>query len=170
MADIIAGISHPELIVGIAGPIGIDIEAITEAVSESFEAVGYRSVQIRITDEIQDIPSSARPPKRTDYDSVIRYKMKHATAICRKHNDQAYLMRIAIDAIQRERAAIVAEMIKGPGRKGRSRSTATPVPQRIVYVIRQIKRPQEVLTSRGLRPPIRPGLSVWLPRGSEERT
>src|SRR5215213_487429 len=98
MADVIAGISHPELIVGIAGPIGIDIEAITEAISESFEAVGYRSVQVRITDEIKAIPSKARTSKKSDYNSVIRYKMKHATAICRKHNDQAYLMRIAIDA------------------------------------------------------------------------
>lgn len=149
MADIIEGISHPELVVGIAGPIGIDIEAITEAISDSFEAVGYRSIQIRITNEIKNIPSKIRVTKKTDYNSVIRYKMKHATAICRKHNDQSYLMRIAIDAIQRERGIIAAELTKAPRRrKRRARVTIAPVPQRIVYVVRQIKRPQEVLLMR----------------------
>lgn len=146
MADIIAGIAHPELVVGIAGPIGIDIEAITEAITESFEAVGYSSVQIRITDEIKNLSSSVPVTKRTDYNSVIRYKMKHATAICRKNNDQAYLMRIAIDAIQRERAIIAAKLSKASKRS--SQVTIAPVPQRIVYVIRQLKRPQEVLLLR----------------------
>ena len=113
MGNIIKGILYPELVVGIAGPIGIDIDAINEAIADSLDSVGYNRIQIRITDEIKDISSPSKAPKKSDYNSVIRYKMAHATAICRKHNDQAYLMRIAIDAIQRERAQrVAAEMPK----------------------------------------------------------
>lgn len=148
MANIIQGISHPELVIGIAGPIGIDIDAINQAIADSLISVDYDDIQIRITDEIKEITSSVKVPKRTDYNSIIRYKMAHATAICRKHNDQAFLMRIAIDAIQRERLKLVETTPKAAKSKVRPKMKPTisvvRVPQRVAYVVRQIKRPQEV--------------------------
>ena len=119
MANIISGISHPELVIGIAGPIGIDIEAITASIEDSLSSVGYRSTQIRITDEVKDIQNRFKAPAKTDYYSVIRFKMSHASEICRKNRDSAYLMRIAIDAIQRERAACAQTVIDKSKTKGK---------------------------------------------------
>lgn len=67
--------------------------------------------------------------------------MRHASAICRKYKDQSYLMRIAIDAIQRERE----DFYQGspPPKAGRKRDLR-PVPQAVAYVVRQLKRPKEV--------------------------
>jgi deoxycytidylate deaminase len=131
---------------GIAGPIGIDIEAITASIEESLKSVGYRSTQIRITDEVSGIKTKIKAPTKTDYYSVIRYKMAHASEICRKNVDSAYLMRIAIDAIQRERAACSKPTNdSGKPKKGKSRLAASElIPQKIAYIVRQIKRPQEV--------------------------
>lgn len=146
MANIISGISHPELVIGIAGPIGIDIEAITASIEDSLSSVGYRSTQIRITDEVKDIQNRFKAPAKTDYYSVIRFKMSHASEICRKNRDSAYLMRIAIDAIQRERAACAQTVIDKSKTKGKKPPSTDSgrVSEKIAYIIRQIKRPQEV--------------------------
>lgn len=150
MASIINGILHPELVIGIAGPIGIDIEAITVSIEESLSGLGYRSKQIRITDEVKDIPSKIKSISKTDYYSVIRYKMAHASEICRKNEDQAYLMRIAIDAIQRERELFskASTPLKSPKRGKNTPEPAGRIPQKVSYIIRQIKRPQEVMLLR----------------------
>jgi deoxycytidylate deaminase len=149
MAGIISGITHPELVVGIAGPIGIDIEVITTSIEECLESVGYKTVQIRITDEIKSIPSKIKVPTKNDYHSVIRYKMAHASEICRKNSDSAYLMRIAIDSIQRERAEFLLSASPTPGgKKPKDVKADDLVPQKVAYIIRQIKRPQEVMLLR----------------------
>lgn len=142
MAKVIAGIEKPELVIGIAGPIGIDIDALNDVLEEQLKAVGYSTKPIRITKEIEDIASTVKVPKTKNYHTEIRYKMRHASAICRKYKDQSYLMRIAIDAIQREREAFY----KGnePKRRTAKKTSVRPVPQGIAYVIRQIKRPKEV--------------------------
>lgn len=150
MAKIIGGVLHPELVIGIAGPIGIDIEAITIAIEESLNAVEYQSRQIRITDEIRDIPSKVKLNTKTDYFSLIKYKMEHASAICRTQTDSAYLMRIAIDAIQRERRNFQSKLPKQKKVRGSVENVDNMeiLPSKLAYIVRQIKRPQEVVLLR----------------------
>jgi hypothetical protein len=48
-----SAIRYPELVIGIAGPIGIDIDEISRTIEHSLDAVDYKTVTIRITDEIK---------------------------------------------------------------------------------------------------------------------
>ena len=76
--------------------------------------------------------------------------MAHASEICRKNGDSAYLMRIAIDAIQRERSALShTDVDPAKAKRGRpSLPQPERIPQKVAYIVRQIKRPQEVMLLR----------------------
>lgn len=148
-----AVLKFPELVVGIAGPIGIQIDDLCDTLKASLHRVGYESVVIHITDEIAAIDSETRRPRSQNFHSEIRYKMEHASSICRNADDAARLMRYAIEAIRRERAQSSAEMLPED-----EASTARPddvaegsqvpledrVRQKLAYIIRQIKRPEEI--------------------------
>ena len=42
-----------ELIIGIAGPIGVDMESISDCISGSLTKLGYKTQPIKLTSEIQ---------------------------------------------------------------------------------------------------------------------
>lgn len=136
MANEFRAISHPELIFGIAGAIGIDIDAINRTLSDALKAVGYRSVLIRITDEIADEVTNIPKPIETDFESEASYKMTHASEVCRKYNAADTLMRFAITGIRRNRAEVALEGTDEPPEEQVRSGTA--------YIIRQLKRPEEV--------------------------
>lgn len=142
-------IRHPELVFGIAGPLGVDIDAISIALSEALHAVDYKAVPIRLTDELVGVPSSVRKPVRSDYYSVLNYKMDHTSQLCRENKDPAWAIRYAIDAIRRNRAALqehasslednhIADTL------GADVTLEDRVLHKVAYIVRQIKRPEEV--------------------------
>ena len=154
---------YPELIFGIAGPIGIDIDAIIRALGESLTRVGYRQALIRVTDEIQNLDSETNLPVNPSYFNSMKYKMEHASSLCRRYKDESYLMRIVLSAINRERkrmandtsiATLTApddheESVYGPiqpnvGAFNILLQSDYKVAFRSAYIIRQIKRPEEV--------------------------
>jgi deoxycytidylate deaminase len=143
---------YPELVFGIAGPIGIDIDGLGTAIADALKSVGYRSVGIRITDEIASYRTSIRKPRKADFYNIMRYKMAHASAVCEKYDDPAFLMRIAIDAIRRERAnflydeqkEIVHLRLAPAGKLVAETPEYEPIPRKAAYIIRQVKRPEEV--------------------------
>ncbi|AIT79125.1 hypothetical protein [Novosphingobium pentaromativorans] len=85
MPDEPNAIIYPELVFGIAGPIGIDIDAISQTLTEALQAVDYRTLPIRITDEIEREQTEILKPVSNDYESTMAYKMDHASAICRRY-------------------------------------------------------------------------------------
>lgn len=149
MIDDFSYIRHPELVFGIAGPLGVDIETISTALSESLHAVEYKAIPIRLTAEIAEVSSSVKKPVRQDYYSVLKYKMDHTSQICRDNDDPAWAIRYAIDAIRRERAKLQEHILI------HDEDLVSDVPfadvaledkvlHKVAYVIRQIKRPEEV--------------------------
>ncbi len=160
MLDDLAMIRFPELVIGIAGPIGVDVEAICDAVAEALRAVDYETATIKLTDEVREIPSAFKMPSGKNFSKLMNFKMDHASALCRAKNDPAFLMRIAIAAIRRERQkfldegkALLAETPEGEDASfvGPVQSFAFEtiaatdrVAQKVAYIIRQLKRPDEV--------------------------
>jgi deoxycytidylate deaminase len=152
MSKTFYALRYPELVFGIAGPIGIDIDGVGAAISDALKAVGYKSVGIRITDEIASYQTSVRKTRKTDFYHSILYKMAHASAVCEKHGDPAILMRIAIDAIRRERRNFLAAEqteiarlpLAPPGKLMAETPEYEPIAARAAYIIRQVKRPEEV--------------------------
>ncbi|MEO0462069.1 MAG: anti-phage dCTP deaminase [Pseudomonadota bacterium] len=134
-------ITYPEIIVGVAGPIGIDIDEINRSLTHAFDQVGYKSVAIRITEEIKDEITQIVKPKQTDFGSEISYKMSHASAVCRKYKSADTLMRFAVKAIRKYRTR---ELLRSGEKIVENENAEEKVVPSIAYIIRQLKRPEEV--------------------------
>ena len=127
----------PELMFGIAGPIGVDIESICDSLSNALRAVRYNSETIHLTKEMMKYGLPNKPVKSiaSDFYTDIRYKIKYANALCEEMKDAAALARVALRTIATRRALL-------PGGK-----LQHPVPQ-TAYLIRQLKRPDEIAVVR----------------------
>lgn len=134
MSDQLRLLSHPELVIGIAGPIGIDVDGITDEIGRALSLVGYNSSIIRVTKLMENIPRPIGVVEAgADYFSQMNYKMDYANALCETASDPAFLMRIALQGIRECRIAAIAD-----------RGLATEVASDQAYVVRQLKRPEEV--------------------------
>ena len=60
MADEPRLLSHPELVIGIAGPIGIDIVAMADEIGRALGLVGYENEVVRVTDLMTAHPAPRR--------------------------------------------------------------------------------------------------------------
>jgi deoxycytidylate deaminase len=142
MSDEPNAILHPELVFGIAGPIGIDIDAISQTLSQALQAVDYQTVNIRITSEIDEEATDVARLESNDYEAVMSYKMDHASEVCRRYGSPDTLMRFAMRAIRQHRASIF------PPASGNEPAEALPPEERVIaktaYLVRQLKRPEEV--------------------------
>lgn len=128
-------IEHPELVFGLAGPLGVDLDALSDSLTHSLRAVGYHAVSIKLTEEMQAYTADITPPVTSAYHHQIAAKMDYATALCRKYGSPATMALIAIDSIQRRRGELTGSIKKTP-----KDPTA--------YIIRQLKRPDEVTRLR----------------------
>ncbi|MBP2513169.1 anti-phage dCTP deaminase [Sphingomonas sp. PvP018] len=155
MAYDFSSIRYPELVFGIAGPIGIDIDAISASLSDALHTVDYKSIPIRLTEEIASVRSDVKLPVRTDYYSQIKYKMDHTSQLCRDNDDPAWAMRFVVDAIRRKRGQLVGfDLVNEDHEQGDAPfvdvGREDKIQQRVAYIIRQIKRPEEVKLLRDI--------------------
>lgn len=133
MSDELRLLSHPELVIGLAGPIGIDIEGMAEEVGRALEQVGYTHRAIRVTDLMRKYAAPGVEQAGPDYFSAMNYKMDYANKLCELAGSPEALMRVVIEGIRDSRADVLAA----------TKSSAT-VAAANAYVIRQLKRPEEV--------------------------
>lgn len=125
-----AGLPFPELVVGIASPIGVELSWVVDGLFDALRSVGYTSNLIRLTDEMLKFPVVIEPEEKKDFQSVVNYKMRYATALCEQYKNASTISAVGVVAIQRKRK----EITRNDG----------SVPQRQAYVLRQLKRPEEV--------------------------
>src|SRR5687767_15150336 len=96
----------PELIFGVAGPIGVDIESICDSLSNALRVVRYQSETIHLTREMMNYEPSNKPPKTSErnfYTDII-YKIKYANALCEELEEANALAQVALRAIATRRA------------------------------------------------------------------
>jgi deoxycytidylate deaminase len=136
-----ASLIYPELIVGIAGPIGVDLDLIARSLESAFSKVDYTTSLIRLTSEMDRFPITD-PDLLEDvnkwqgadtYNTYMR-KMSAANALRKQYKDPAVLARIAIDAIRLHRR-------NDTGNEKNVRTKHT-------FLVRQLKRPEEVILLR----------------------
>lgn len=131
----------PELVFGIVGPIGVNMDAICDSLSAALRAVSYDAVPIHLTKEmlkahqyqLQRFPVEA--PTEKNFFTEVMYKIRYANALCKEFGDAATMARIAMRAISDERKGISGDPAAIP-----ERPTA--------YIVRQLKRPDEVVLFR----------------------
>ena len=122
-------VHNPELVFGIVGPIGVDIDAVTEGLSKALRDVSYQPILIHLTELIED----RRIKVKRDYSSYYaRYRslIGYANAYRKLARSAAAMAGVAVVKIREFRAkATTSETIP-------ARGTA--------YIIRQFKRPEEI--------------------------
>ncbi|WP_217429140.1 anti-phage dCTP deaminase [Acetobacter syzygii] len=129
MSDALTPEEYPELVIGLAGPIGIDTETLTTVVKETLAEVEYQTEIIRLTNIMVTFNVAEKIPRDTDeegFASEVKYKINYANKLREEKKDNAFLAKIAIAKIITERGSIQ--------RKSNG----------IAYIIRQLKRPEEV--------------------------
>jgi deoxycytidylate deaminase len=119
-----------EIIIGLAGPVGVDLDSIFSFIKESLKIYSYDSTQIRLTDEIDKFFIYDVNVKNTDLCSEINYKIDKANSFREKFKDPAAMASLGVNAISELRGKISGA--KNSPAFGNS------------FVIRQIKLPQEV--------------------------
>jgi deoxycytidylate deaminase len=130
-------VDFPELVIGIAGPIGVDLELLTTSIGRALGEVGYSSDCLKLTAALEKY--KVTEPKLleevskwegNDIFNTYMRKMTEANALRKQYTDPALLARIAIYEIQQLRTAHSGDWTK-------------PRPHH-AYIIRQFKPPEEV--------------------------
>jgi deoxycytidylate deaminase len=144
MAKTPLAISHPELVIGIAGAIGVDIDAISDEISKALGDVGYGTIPIRVTEEMMRYPADGVSKQGTDFFNAMMFKMDYANRLCEEREDPASLMRMAIQAISLFRYQRTFPKLHDDMTAIELVERPTEVLPKTAFLIRQLKRPDEV--------------------------
>jgi deoxycytidylate deaminase len=133
MSNIHDSTAYPELVFGIAGPIGVDIPAICASLTDALRSVRYDSEIIHLTEEMMSYRTRRRiaRPAEKDFYTEVNFKIKYANALCEEFADASTLARVSMRSIANRRRKLT-----GANKRLPATSTA--------YIIRQLKRPTEV--------------------------
>jgi hypothetical protein len=81
-------LDYPELIIGIAGPIGVDMDLLAKSIGSALNAVSYSSTLIKLTSEMARYPITRRDLleecsrwKGSDTFNTYMRKMSEANAL-----------------------------------------------------------------------------------------
>jgi deoxycytidylate deaminase len=144
MAKIPLAISHPELIIGIAGAIGVDIDAISDEISRALSDVGYETIPIRVTKVMMEYPATNVVQNGDDFFNAMMFKMDYANRLCEEFGDPATLMRMAIQAICHFRVQKTEPKLSQNITGIEIIERHSEVLPKTAFLIRQLKRPDEV--------------------------
>lgn len=134
-------IKFPELVFGIAGAVGIDTSQIKDVLNDALLSVGYSANCIKLTDEMYLSTGDSSPDPVLDYYKTITAKISYANDQRSKRSDPALMAKTAIRAIRRERQKVARE-------RNPEDAEGKTVPEKIAYIINQLKRPEEVALLR----------------------
>ena len=143
MLDGLPALNFPELMIGVAGPIGTDMESLCSEITGTLREVRYQAHVVRVTDHILDYPVAGVRDEGPDFFSQMMYKMSYANRLCSDAGDPAYLMRIAIQQIGLARDKLIRDAYPMKKREELPKVLASQA-----YIIRQLKRPEEVRSLR----------------------
>lgn len=121
--------SSPELVFGLVGPIGVDLDTLQHAITRELNHVGYEAISIRITEIMRSVKTDITL-ETNSYSEKYHSLISYADKICEISESSAALAALAVAKIRSERAKITGSE-KSPAFKK-------------AYIIRQFKRPEEI--------------------------
>lgn len=128
---------HPNLVFGLVGPIGVDLEYIQQSISDALTSYNYRSHLIRVSQAMLAISSSVQI-EDSDLCKSYNTKMDYANDIRTSYESKDILAAVSIGAIRNKRREL-----------GES-STSLSEEQGDAFIIRQLKTPEEILLLRAI--------------------
>src|SRR5262245_38137369 len=94
---------YPELIFGLVGPIGVDLEAVTDALTAALKEMNYATLSIRITSLMREVDVKL-PLEATGYVDSFKERIAYANKVCERYGRNDALAILAISAIRQFRA------------------------------------------------------------------
>jgi hypothetical protein len=139
----------PELIFGLVAPIGVDLDLVTDALDHTLQEMDYEARGFRLTELMKEVPTkiSLQPDP---YVQSYRDRIAYANEVRRLLGDDA-LASLAISAIRsfranernKRKALNGDDQDNGDEPDSDESAEEAPLPKQ-AYIIRQIKRPEEV--------------------------
>lgn len=143
----------PELVIALAGAVGVNTEKVTQKLETQLREVGYQTHIIHVIDLIQELPMFKGLPK-TPEDRRTRERMTAGNVFRAKMGRWDALAMMAIGAIREKRQSLTRE--KDPN-----------VPKgNVAYIIKSIKNPHEVRTFRKVYGPAFILVSIYSARST----
>lgn len=129
----------PELIFGLVGPIGCDIVSVEKALNRALKRVDYHPVSIRVSDAIPALLAlrDAPAPSLTNLDEKIR----GGNEVRRLYDNNAIFAGEVIRRIRQHRQELNNTNL--PAETGESDPSELPI-DATAYIVRQLKRPEEI--------------------------
>jgi deoxycytidylate deaminase len=143
----------PELVFGIVAPVGVELDLVIDVLDQTLQEMDYEARKFRLTELMREIPvgvTIAATPAVQSY----RDRIKYANEVRRLLGNDA-LAALAISAIRafraEERKRLSAEAETDPSAHSTAEDSdeETPLPQQ-AYIIRQLKRPEEIALLRSV--------------------
>lgn len=125
----------PELIFGLVGPVGVDLDFVTAALSEALTDLKYVSRLFRVTELMKEVPTGL-PLSATAHIESVNQRIAYANKVRELLGRNDSLAILAVSAIRQFRLEQCG-------------NEETPLPKQ-AYIIRQLKRPEEVSLLRSI--------------------
>ncbi|HTS41476.1 MAG TPA: anti-phage dCTP deaminase [Xanthobacteraceae bacterium] len=142
----VSRIPYPELIFGLVGPVGVNLDMISEVLSSELHQQSYSASLIRVTSIMRDVPSTIEIIPEPYVESIIS-RIKYADDICEQLKRQDALAAITISAIRAERDSRNRERARLENREIVDKEAEAPLSAH-AFIVRQFKRPGEIQLMR----------------------
>lgn len=146
----------PELVVGVVGPLGINLDELIDSLKNELQRVNYKSIVIRLSRLLHEVQGLENQPTSGPEHKRIESHMKAGTELRTSTETGGILARLAIAAIQIER-----ERITG--------SANRPASGR-AYILRSLKHRLELQELRDVYGDGFIAISAYAPRKIRERS
>lgn len=122
-------IEFPELIFGLVGPIGVDLDFVSNTLDDSLKSFGYSLWSIRLTELMREVKSDVDLKTTSSVIESYNSKINYANDLREKYAAKDLLAALAIGAIRKLRPPKIEDEKSVP---------------RTAFIIRQLKTPEEV--------------------------
>lgn len=146
----------PELVFGLIAPIGVDLGLVSEVLVQTLREMQYEAHGFRLTHLMQELPIGL-PLDAGTHVASFQQRIAYANAVCERLGDEA-MAALAISALRAFRAEERTRRRAARGGTGSEADDApaadeqdeeAPLPSQ-AYIIRQMKRPEEVALLRSV--------------------
>lgn len=134
----------PELVFGLVAPIGVDLNLVSEVLAQTLSEMDYDVRDLRLTRLMRDLDLDM-PLADSPYIKSYKDRIAYANEVRNLLGDDA-LAAMAIEAIRAYRAEEWNKRLPADKLTG-AKPDETPLPRQ-AYVIRQFKRPEEIVLLR----------------------
>ncbi|MFD1381433.1 hypothetical protein [Fodinicurvata halophila] len=138
----VRGKKHPELVFGLVGPIGVNMDDVESKLCASLQTVGYEPISIRATEIMQQVDVGIEIKHSADPLTHYQTRIDYANAVRRKCNNDAAIAGLVMLHIRQLRYDINSQILSN---KELESENASEIPlQKHAFVIRQFKRKEEI--------------------------